>query len=174
MFPHRSSSLRSIDYIIRRAFCANFPPCSATQTSCASFLRARSSITAFCALAALLANTNKRTAPHFNAKATKRRTFSNARLRAKIVLLEFWTMVRLCKPRQVSSKNQPQYTTRPDRTGINVANPRRRQEIFRAYPRTCRIVLTEDTNLAMYAANAYPLCSDRSRRKYRRTQAGRR
>src|ERR1700733_14339557 len=57
-------------------------------------------------------------APNFHAKTTAGETYTNATLKGKVVLLQFWT----------------------------------------TWCPYCRIVLTEDTNLAaMYQANSYPI-----------------
>ena len=120
-------------------------------------------ITAFCASAALLANTKqKEPAPHFNAKATNGETFSNASIKGKVVLLEFWTTwCGYCKAEAgFVEKISHEYTDKDLIVlAINVGESKKTvKKYLEQYPRTCRIVLTEDTNLAaMYAANAYPI-----------------
>jgi len=120
-------------------------------------------IAAFCASAALLANTKqKEPAPHFNAKATNGETFSNSSIKGKVVLLEFWTTwCGFCKAETpFVEKVSHQYTDKDLIVlAVNVGESKKTvKKYLEQYPRTCRIVLTEDTNLAaMYAATAYPI-----------------
>jgi thiol-disulfide isomerase/thioredoxin len=113
--------------------------------------------------AALLANTKqKEPAPHFNAKATTGETFSNASIKGKVVLLEFWTTwCGFCKAEApFVEKISHQYTDKDLIVlAVNVGESKKTvKKYLEQYPRTCRIVLTEDTNLAaMYAATAYPI-----------------
>ena len=120
-------------------------------------------ITAFCASATLLANTKqKEPAPHFNAKATNGETFSNASIKGKVVLLEFWTTwCGFCKAEAPFVEKLSREYTDKDLIvlAVNVGESKKTvKKYLEQYPRTCRIVLTEDTNLAaMYAATAYPI-----------------
>jgi thiol-disulfide isomerase/thioredoxin len=118
---------------------------------------------ALCACLAVAANTKqKEPAPRFNAKSTTGETFSNASIKGKVVLLEFWTTwCGYCKAEAgFVEKISHQYTDKDLIVlAINVGESKKTvKKYLEQYPRTCRIVLTEDTNLAaMYAANAYPI-----------------
>ena len=118
---------------------------------------------ALCACAAIAANTKqKEPAPHFNAKATTGETFSNASIKGKVVLLEFWTTwCGFCKAEApFVERISHQYTDKDLIVlAVNVGESKKTvKKYLEQYPRTCRIVLTEDTNLAaMYAATAYPI-----------------
>src|SRR6266436_2249434 len=118
---------------------------------------------ALCACAAIAANTKpKEPAPRFNAKSTTGETFSNASIKGKVVLLEFWTTwCGFCKAEApFVEKISHQYTDKDLIVlAINVGESKKTvKKYLEQYPRTCRIVLTEDTNLAaMYQANVYPI-----------------
>jgi thiol-disulfide isomerase/thioredoxin len=118
---------------------------------------------ALCACAAIAANTKqKEPAPRFNAKSTSGETFSNASIKGKVVLLEFWTTwCAFCKAEApFVEKLSHQYTDKDLIVlAVNVGESKKTvKKYLEQYPRTCRIVLTEDTNLAaMYAATAYPI-----------------
>jgi thiol-disulfide isomerase/thioredoxin len=120
-------------------------------------------IAALCTSAALLANaTQKEPAPGFNAKSTTGETFSNASIKGKVVLLEFWTSwCGFCKAEApFVEKISHQYTDKDLIVlAVNVGEPKKTvKKYLEQYPRACRIVLAEDTNLAaMYAATAYPI-----------------
>ena len=134
----------------RPALARNFLPCA--------FLAF-----AFCASSALLANTKpKEPAPRFNAKATNGETFSNTSIKGKVVLLEFWTTwCGYCKAEAaLVEKISHEYTDKDLLVlAIDVGESKKTvKKYLEQYPRTCRIVLTEDTNLAaMYQANVYPI-----------------
>jgi thiol-disulfide isomerase/thioredoxin len=120
-------------------------------------------IAALCTSTALLANSKqKEPAPRYNAKSTTGETFSNASIEGKVVLLEFWTTgCGFCKAEApFVEKISYQYTDKDLIVlAVNVGESRKTvKKYLEQYPRTCRIVLTEDTNLAaMYAATAYPI-----------------
>jgi thiol-disulfide isomerase/thioredoxin len=109
------------------------------------------------------ANTKpKEPAPHFNAKSTSGESFSNASIKGKVVLLEFWTTwCGYCRAEApFVEKINHEYTEKDFIVlAINVGESRKTvKKYLDQNPRTCRIVLTEDTNLAaMYAATAYPI-----------------
>jgi thiol-disulfide isomerase/thioredoxin len=111
----------------------------------------------------LTANTKaKEPAPRFNAKSTSGESFNNASVKGRVVLLEFWTTwCGFCKDEAPFVEKITHEFTDKDLLvlAINVGESKK---IVKKYldqnPRTCRIVMTEDTNLAaMYAANAYPI-----------------
>ena len=118
---------------------------------------------AICASSALLANTKpKEPAPRFNAKATNGEIFSNTSIKGKVVLLEFWTTwCGYCKAEAaLVEKISHEYTDKDLLVlAIDVGESKKTvKKYLEQYPRTCRIVLTEDTNLAaMYQANVYPI-----------------
>src|SRR6267142_820199 len=134
----------------RPALARNFLPCT--------FLAF-----AICASSALLAGTKpKEPAPRFNAKATNGETFSNTSIKGKVVLLEFWTTwCGYCKAEAaLVEKISHEYTDKDLLVlAIDVGESKKTvKKYLEQYPRTCRIVLTEDTNLAaMYQANVYPI-----------------
>jgi thiol-disulfide isomerase/thioredoxin len=101
-------------------------------------------------------------APRFNAVTTAGEKFTNASIKGKVVLLEFWTT--WCK----YCVAEADYVDKLDKEyrdkglivlAINVGEPKKLvKKYLEAHPRTCRIVLMEDTNLAaMYAATVYPI-----------------
>ncbi len=123
---------------------------------------------AFAMIAAALcvgvfANTEKKQpAPHFNAKSTTGESFSNGSIKGKVVLLEFWTTwCTYCKQEAPLVEEISYEFSDKDLTvlAINVGESKKTvKKYLDQYPRTCRIVLTEDSNLAaMYAATAYPI-----------------
>src|SRR5882757_8832237 len=109
------------------------------------------------------ANTKpKEPAPRFNAKSTSGESFSNASIKGKVVLLEFWTTwCGFCKAEAPFVERISRQYSDKDLIvlAVNVGESKKTvKKYLQQYPRTCRIVLTEDTNLAaMYAATAYPI-----------------
>src|SRR6267154_6587045 len=104
----------------------------------------------------------KEPAPNFNATTTAGEKFNNASIKGKVVLLEFWTT--WCK----YCVAEADYVDKLDKEyrdkglivlAINVGEPKKLVKIYlEAHPRSCRIVLMEDTNLAaMYEATVYPI-----------------
>ena len=116
-----------------------------------------------CVCANLDANTKtKEPAPRFNAKSTSGESFSNASIKGKVVLLEFWTTwCGYCRAEApLVEKISHEYAEKDFIVlAISVGESRKTvKKYLDQNPRTCRIVLTEDTNLAaMYAATAYPI-----------------
>jgi thiol-disulfide isomerase/thioredoxin len=101
-------------------------------------------------------------APRFNAVTLTGEKFNNASIKGKIVLLEFWTT--WCK----YCVAEADYVDKLDKEyrdkglivlAINVGEPKKLvKKYLEAHPRSCRIVLMEDTNLAaMYEATVYPI-----------------
>jgi thiol-disulfide isomerase/thioredoxin len=101
-------------------------------------------------------------APRFNAVTTSGEKFNNASIKGKVVLLEFWTTwCQFCVA-------EADYVDRLDKEyrdkglivlAINVGESKKVvKKYLEQHPRSCRIVLMEDTNLAaMYEANVYPI-----------------
>jgi thiol-disulfide isomerase/thioredoxin len=111
----------------------------------------------------VFANTKaKEPAPRFNAKSTTGESFSNASIKGKVVLLEFWTTwCSYCRTEApFVEKISHEYGDKDLIVlAINVGESKKTvKEYLEQNPRTCLIVLTDDTNLAaMYAATAYPI-----------------
>jgi len=118
---------------------------------------------ALCSCVDVFARTEKKQpAPHFNAKSTTGEIFSNASIKGKVVLLEFWTTwCTYCKQEAPFVEKISHEFSDKELTvlAINVGESKKTvKKYLDQYPRTCRIVLTEDTNLAaMYAATSYPI-----------------
>jgi thiol-disulfide isomerase/thioredoxin len=101
-------------------------------------------------------------APRFHAKTTTGETFTNTSVKGKIVLLEFWTTwCPYCKEEEslVDSIDKEYSSKDVIVLAVNVAESKKKvKEYLQKSPRSCRIVMTEDTNLAaMYQANSYPI-----------------
>lgn len=108
---------------------------------------------------------NKRTiepAPRFSATTSAGEKFSNASLKGKVVLLEFWTTwCRFCAEEAplVDKLNHEFADKGLVVLAINVGESKKTvKKYLEAHPRATKIVLTDDTNLAaMYAATVYPI-----------------
>ncbi len=101
-------------------------------------------------------------APRFTAKTTSGEKFDNASLKGKIVLLQFWTTwCPYCREEQeiVEQLNKEYEKKGLVILAVNVGESKKKvQAYLQKQPRNCRIVLTEDTNLAaMFAATSYPV-----------------
>jgi thiol-disulfide isomerase/thioredoxin len=101
-------------------------------------------------------------APRFHAKTTTGETFTNDTLKGKVVLLQFWTTwCPYCRREQslVDSIEKEFASKGVVVLAIDVAESKKKvKQYLQDTPRSCRIVLTEDTNLAaMYQANSYPI-----------------
>ncbi len=101
-------------------------------------------------------------APRFHAKTMSGESFTNDSVKGKVVLLEFWTTwCPYCRQEQY-------FIDQIDREfsskglivlAIDVAESKKKVlEYLQQHPRSCRIVLMQDTNLAaMYEATRYPI-----------------
>ncbi len=101
-------------------------------------------------------------APRFRAKTTAGETFNNESIKGKAVLLEFWTTwCTYCHQEEglVEQINREFSDKGLIVLAIDVAESKKTvKRYLEQHPRQCRIVLTEDTNLAaMYQANSYPI-----------------
>ena len=101
-------------------------------------------------------------APRFRAKTLTGETFTNESVKGKVVLLQFWTTwCPYCRNEQ--SLVDDIHREFEDKglvvLAIDVGESKKTVRKYLAdHPRSCPIVLNEDTNLAaMYAANAYPI-----------------
>ena len=116
-------------------------------------------LTALCLLAA---TDDKEHAPKFNATTTAGEKFNNSSIKGKVVLLDFWTtwcQYCLKEGAIVDQLNRDYADKGLIVLAVNVAESKKTVNKFLAlHPRTSRIVLTDDTNLAaMYAATVYPI-----------------
>jgi len=101
-------------------------------------------------------------APRFNAKTTAGEKFTSDSLKGQVVLLQFWTTwCPYCQQEQplVDSFDKEFRDQGLVVLAVDVNESKKAvKKYLEQNPRSCRIVLTEDTNLAaMYAANSYPI-----------------
>ena len=105
---------------------------------------------------------DKEPAPHFSATTTAGEKFTNASIKGKVALFEFWTTwCGYCADEaafvdKIGKELAPKGLIL---LAIDVGESKKTVKKYLVdHPRSCRIVLNEDTNLAaMYAANAYPI-----------------
>jgi thiol-disulfide isomerase/thioredoxin len=114
------------------------------------------------ALAALAIKPPVEPAPRFHATSMDGEKFSNDSLKGKVVLLQFWaTWCKFCRGDQsVVDDVTQQFAERGLVVlAVNVMESKKTVKKYLAeMPRACKIVLTEDTNLAaLYAAKSFPL-----------------
>jgi len=133
-------------------------PAMQLRLRCALFLSLL--LTAACAFAG--DDDDDKPAPHFRAKTMSGETFNNESVKGKVVLLEFWTTwCKYCHEEEqlVENINQEFADKGLIVLAIDVAESKKTvKKYLEQHPRGCRIVLTEDTNLAaMYQANEYPI-----------------
>lgn len=113
--------------------------------------------------AGLLAALNKlEPAPRFTATTLDGEKFNNESLKGKVVLLQFWaTWCRYCRGEQavVDSLDAEFKDKGLVILAVDVGESKKKVRKYLAdSPRACRIVLTENTNLAaIFAAQAYPV-----------------
>jgi thiol-disulfide isomerase/thioredoxin len=108
------------------------------------------------------ADDNNEPAPRFRAKTLSGETFNNDSIKGKVVLLEFWTTwCQYCHDEEalVEQINKEFTDKGLIVLAIDVAESKKTvKKYLEQHPRSTRIVLTEDTNLAaMYQANVYPI-----------------
>jgi thiol-disulfide isomerase/thioredoxin len=101
-------------------------------------------------------------APRFNATTTSGEKLNNASIKGKVVLLEFWTTwCKFCLEEApfVEKANREFADKGLVVLAVNVGESKKTvKKYLEQHPRNCKIVLTEDTNLAaMYEATAYPI-----------------
>jgi thiol-disulfide isomerase/thioredoxin len=104
----------------------------------------------------------KEPAPRFNATTTTGEKFTNESIKGKVVLLEFWTTwCGYCADEApfVDSISQEYADKGLIVLAVNVGESKKKvQKYLVQHPRTSKIVLMDDTNLAaMYQANVYPI-----------------
>lgn len=101
-------------------------------------------------------------APRFHAKTLAGESYTNDSIKGKVVLLEFWTTwCPYCKNEEalVDSVDHEFADKGLVVLAIDVGESKKKvKQYLQQNPRSCRIVMTEDTNLAaMYQANSYPI-----------------
>lgn len=101
-------------------------------------------------------------APRFTAKTLSGEKFNNDSLKGKVVLLQFWTTwCDFCRGEQpmVDAIEKEFAGKGLVVLAVNVGESKKTvRKYLEGNPRSCRIVLTEDTNLAaMFAAKSFPL-----------------
>jgi thiol-disulfide isomerase/thioredoxin len=101
-------------------------------------------------------------APKFRAKTLDGEPFNNDSLKGKVVLFQFWaTWCKYCRGDQSAVDDiAREYADRGLIVlAINVGESKKKvKRYLEESPRACKVVLTEDTNLAaVYAARSYPL-----------------
>jgi len=104
----------------------------------------------------------KEPAPRFNATATDGEKFSNVSIKGKVVLLEFWTTwCGFCAEEAPFVDRISREFAGKDLVilAVNVGESKKTvKKYLDLHPRNCKVVLTDDTNLAaMYAATVYPI-----------------
>jgi thiol-disulfide isomerase/thioredoxin len=104
----------------------------------------------------------KEPAPRFNARTIEGEKFTNDSIKGKVVLLEFWTTwcVYCAEEAPFVDKINREYGDKGlILLAVNVAESKKTvKKYLEQHPRTSRIVLTDDTNLAaMYQATVYPI-----------------
>lgn len=114
------------------------------------------------ALSILAGPKTKEPAPRFNAKTLDGEKFSNESVKGKVVLLEFWTTWCVyCFEESgfVDQLNKEFGDKGLVVLAVDVAESKKTlKKYLDQHPRTSRIVLTDDTNLAaMYQATVYPI-----------------
>ena len=126
------------------------------------FLILCAAVLLFASSRGLAASDEGEPAPGFHAKTLTGETFTNQSVKGKVVLLEFWTTwCPYCKEEEslVDSIDHEFSAKGVIVLAIDVAESKKKvKQYLQEHPRSCRIVVTEDTNLAaMYQANSYPI-----------------
>jgi len=114
------------------------------------------------ALCALAGPKDKEPAPRFNATTTTGEKFTNDSIKGKVVLLEFWTTwCGFCADEAafVDKIGHELADKGLILLAINVGESKKTvNKYLEQHPRSCMIVMMEDTNLAaMYQATVYPI-----------------
>jgi len=116
----------------------------------------------FVTTVAMAADGTGEPAPRFRAKTMAGENFTNEALKGKVVLLQFWTTwCQYCRSEQ-EFLDDIDAEFRDDGLVVLAVNVGESKKTVKKYlqenPRKCRIVLTEDTNLAaMFEAKTYPI-----------------
>lgn len=101
-------------------------------------------------------------APRFFAKTMEGEKFSNDSVKGRVVLLEFWaTWCKYCRAEEpiVDALDHEFASKGLLVLAVDVGETKKKvKKYLEDSPRGCKIVLTDDTNLAaMYAATNYPI-----------------
>ncbi|HET8926121.1 MAG TPA: TlpA disulfide reductase family protein [Candidatus Acidoferrum sp.] len=107
-------------------------------------------------------SSDKEPAPRFNATTTAGEKFTNASVKGKVVLLEFWTTWCGFCADEAAFVDKIGQELAPKGLLLLAIDVGESKKVVKKYleqhPRNCKIVLMEDTNLAaMYAATVYPI-----------------
>jgi thiol-disulfide isomerase/thioredoxin len=126
------------------------------------FRRALSCTLLLAAVCAFAGDNDPEPAPHFRAKTLTGESFNNDSVKGKVVLFEFWTTwCPYCRQEEalVDEVNQQFAGQGLIVLAVDVGEGKKKvMKDLAENRRSCRIVLTEDTNLAaMYAATSYPI-----------------
>jgi thiol-disulfide isomerase/thioredoxin len=105
---------------------------------------------------------NREPAPRFYAKSMDGETFDNDSVRGKVALIQFWaTWCQFCKRDEDAVNDIAKEFAAKGLVvlAVNVGEPKKKVKKYLVdSPRTCKIVLMDDTNLAaMFTATSYPL-----------------
>lgn len=116
----------------------------------------------FAAISAFAGSDDGEPAPRFHAKTLSGESYSNQSIKGKVVLLEFWTTwCPYCKNEEalVDGIGREFADKGLLVLAIDVAESKKKvKQYLQQNPRSCPVVLTEDTNLAaMYQATTYPI-----------------
>lgn len=111
---------------------------------------------------ALAGPNSSQPAPRFHARTMSGENFTNETTKGKVVLFEFWTTwCPYCREEEslVDDINKEFSNKGLVLLAVDVGESKKTvQKYLQAHPRSVRIVLNEDTNLAaMYAARSYPI-----------------
>lgn len=115
-----------------------------------------------CAIGLAAASKEREPAPHFSATTTTGEKFTNASIKGKVALFEFWTTwCGFCADEaafvdKIGKELAPKGLIL---LAIDVGESKKTvKKYLEQHPRDCKIVMMEDTNLAaMYQANEYPI-----------------
>ena len=127
------------------------------------FLRGALSTTLLISALGLAAGSkDKEPAPRFSATTTTGEKFTNASIKGKVALFEFWTTwCGFCADEaafvdKIGKELAPKGLIL---LAIDVGESKKTvKKYLEQHPRNCKIVMMEDTNLAaMYQANSYPI-----------------
>ena len=108
------------------------------------------------------AGSDREPAPRFTAKTLDGEKFNNESIKGKVVLLQFWTTwCQYCRGEQslVDEVHKEFNAKGLVVLAVDVGESKKTvKKYLEGHPRSCRIVLMEDTNLAaMYATTAFPV-----------------
>ncbi|MGD0296537.1 MAG: TlpA disulfide reductase family protein [Bryobacteraceae bacterium] len=101
-------------------------------------------------------------APRFHAKSLDGENFSNDSVKGKVVLLQFWaTWCKFCRGEQsVVDELTREFADRGLVVlAVDFMEPKKVvKKYLEQMPRACKVILTEDTNLAaLYPSRSFPL-----------------